>query len=494
MTRQAAGPGRQAIVCPAARAARAVHERMDTMLHRTAPTVRARRPRSPRALLALALLLAAAWAIPAQGQLAPVAPRAEHVRLDVALHHGALLQGGDGANHLRIRLQAERVKLAKRLPLNVVLVIDRSGSMAGEKIRYVREAAKYVVDALQDGDFLSVVSFDNGAEVLQGSAPIQSTDRAQVKRAIDALTDRGGTDMVAGLTRGLEQARANATTERVNRIILLSDGIPDTQRGLVELAASGIDKGIFLTTMGVGQDYNEDLMARLADAGSGNYYFIEKADAAAGIFERELTDLMAAVAREGVVTVETAPGVRVAEVYGFESTPRKDGGVTIPVGDLFGGRDVDILVRLETKTEPSVTKVPVANVRFAYHDAVANRAAVAQASVHQTITTDAAQVQKDTNAEVGAKVVRVSAATAKKEALKLYEQGKRDEAQRVLQSAAREAKAAATAGLVGGAAADETAAELDSLGADIQATPAAAPASKSVLKKARAGARDDLRK
>jgi len=444
-------------------------------------------------LAALALFAAAAWTAPARAQLAPVAPRAEHVRLDVALHHRALLQGGDGANHLRIRLAAERVKLTKRLPLNVVLVIDRSGSMAGDKIRYVREAAKFVVDTLQEGDFLSVVSFDNGAEVLQAAAAVESLDRAEVRRAIDALTDRGGTDMVAGLTRGLEQARAHAGTERVNRVILLSDGIPDTQEGLVELAAGGIDAGVFLTTMGVGSDYNEDLMARLADAGSGNYYFIERADAVAAIFERELQDLMAAVAREGVVTVETAPGVTVAEVYGFESTPRAAGGVTIPVGDLFGGREVDILVRLVTKTDPSVVKVPVANVRFAYHDAVANRAAVAQASVLQTITTDEVQVRKETDADVGAKVVRVSAATAKREALKLYEQGQRDEARRVLQSAARDAKEAATAGLVGGAEAEETAGDLDALGAEIQATPAAAPAAKSILKRGKAAAREDLR-
>lgn len=452
--------------------------------------------RAPRLLVALALVAVLGWAAPAAAQpvLAPAAPAAGgHVHLDVALHHGALLKGAPGENHLRIRLTADRVRLEKRLPLNIVLVIDRSGSMAGDKIKYVREAAKFVVDSLQDGDILSVVSFDNGAEVLQAAAAIESLDRGQVKAAIDRLTDRGGTDMVSGLTRGLEQVRANATTERVNRVILLSDGLPDTQAGLVELAAGGLDKGIFLTTMGVGRDYNEDLMARLADAGSGNYYFIEKADAVAGIFEQELKDLMAAVAREGVVTVETAPGVAVAEVFGFESSPRKDGGVTIPVGDLFGGREVDVLVRLTTKTDEPVEAASVAVVRFSYHDAVANKAAVAEAAAKQSVTTDEARVRAETNAEVGTKVVRVTAAAAKKEAMKLYEEGRREEAQRVLQSAAAGAKAAGTAGLAGGEAAEEQAQELESLGDDVGATPASAPAAKSIMKRAKKDARDAMR-
>lgn len=461
------------------------------MSHRTA-----RRPARLLVALALTALVFGAttvWSAPGAAQLAPTPAPGAHVHLDVSLHHGAQLLGAPGDNHLRIRLTADRVKLEKRLPLNIVLVIDRSGSMAGDKIKYVREAAKFVVDSLQDGDVLSVVSFDNGAEVLQSAAPIESLDRAKVKAAIDRLTDRGGTDMVAGLTRGLEQAHEKASTDRVNRVILLSDGLPDTQAGLVELAAAGLDKGIFLTTMGVGRDYNEDLMARLADAGSGNYYFIEKAAAVAGIFEQELKDLMAVVAREGVVTIETPEGVRVAEVYGFEATI-KDRGATVPVGDLFGGRETDILVRLTTSTAEPVEAAPVATVRFSYHDAIANKAAKTEATAKQSVTTDAARVQAETNPEVGTKVVRVTAAAAKKEAMKLYEEGRRAEAQQVLQSAAREAKDAATAGLATGAGAAEQAEELESLGDDIQATPASAPAAKSIMKRAKKDARDAMRK
>lgn len=445
--------------------------------------------RATRLLVALAFL--AAGLVPAAG--AQAAAGGPSVTMAVALHLGAVLKGGDGADHLRIRLEAARVKLDKRLPLNIVLVIDRSGSMSGPKIRNVREAAKFVVDALQDGDILSVVSFDNGAEVLQPAAAIESLDRARVKTAIDRLTDRGGTDMVSGLRTGLAEARKSAGTERVNRIVLLSDGIPDTQSGLAELAASGLDAGIFLTTMGVGRDYNEDLMSRLADAGSGNYYFIEKAESVAGIFEQELKDLMAVVAREGVVTIETASGVTIEEVYGYESSPRRAGGVTIPVGDLFSGRSADILVRVKAPVDATGTDRPIAKVRFAYHDAVANQAASAEFPVALTVTEDASVVEKQTNAEVGAKVVRVSAADAKKKAMALYEEGRRDEAKKVLRSAATRARDAGAAGAAAAPAATKEAEELEALTDDLDAAPASGAAAKSLRKQVKKDARDATR-
>ena len=416
---------------------------------------------------------------------------AAHVRLDARLHHRAVLVGGDGTNYLRVLLEAERVKLDKRLPLNVVLVLDRSGSMSGAKIRNVREAATYVIDALQPGDTVSVVSFSAGVQVLQPAALVESINRGGLKRRILRLRDSGSTNMLAALAEGIAQAGVHASTERVNRVILLSDGLPDKQDGLVPLAASGLPKGIFLTTMGVGADYNETLMSHLADAGNGNYYFIEKAAEIAGIFQRELQDLMAVVAREGVVTVQLAEGVTVEQVYGYESSARP-GRLTIPVGDLFGGARADILVRLKTPAGAAAAKMPVASVRFAYHDAVDNRGARADAEVHQEVTTNEARVGSEVDRDVGGKVVRVQAAEAKKEAMRLYEAGRGDEARRVLRS--RGAAVRTSAGTM--ADADEAAseaAELDDLSRELEAAPASGSAASTLRKKVRAGARKSLR-
>lgn len=449
------------------------------------------------AALVLALLLGAAAPAGAQA-LAPVPPPVaappagdSHVALDARLHHRVLDASGDRTNHLLVRLTAEPVQAERRLPLNMVLVIDRSGSMAGEKIRRVREAAKFVVDQLQDGDFVSVVSFSSGVRVLQPAAPVASVDRRRLKRRIDGLRDAGGTNMLAALAEGMAQARQYAIQGRVNRVLLLSDGRPDSQAGLRQWAAGGLDVGVFLTTMGVGRDYDEDLMAGLADAGHGNYYFIERASDVVGIFRRELQDLMAVVAREGVLTVSVPAGVMVEQVHGWASTPRKD-GVMVALGDLYGGRSAEVLLRLSTSGEPPA-EAPVAHVRVVWHDVAADREATAEASVFQMLASDKAQVKIGTDPLVGAKVVRVIAAEAKAQAMRLYGEGRAQEARGVLGRAAAGARTTASAGFAPGDAADETAADLDDLSREVEATPAAAPAAEFVRKRAKAAARDDMR-
>lgn len=446
------------------------------------------RPTSPLSLSLVVLSLLLGAAAPAGAQEAPDRP---HVAVEARLHHRALLAGGDRTNHLLVRLSAERVRPETRVPLNVVLVIDRSGSMAGEKIRRVREAAKFVIDELQPGDFLSVVSFSSGKRVLQPAAPVASVDRVRLKRKIDGLRDAGGTAMLPALAEGVGQARTYADPGRVNRVILLSDGRPDSTAGLLQWAAMGLDKGIFLTTMGVGKDYDEDLMAALADAGKGSYYFIEAAGDIAGIFQRELADLMAVVAREGVLTVSVPEGVVVEQVYGWESTPRKD-GVMVALGDLYGGRSAEVLLRLSTAADlPAGT--PVARVRFACHDVIAGGAATVEATAVQALTTDPEKVKADTDPEVGAKVVRVAAAEAKTKAMRLYGEGRSEEARRVLGRAAAGARSTAAAGFATGKAADGAAADLDALSKQVEATPAAAPAAEVVRKRAKEAARGEMR-
>ena len=433
--------------------------------------------------LALALVIAAALAAAPASAATPVA-------LDARLHRAAVPVGGDGINHLRVLLTADRVKLDKRMPLNVVLVVDRSGSMSGDKIRNVREAAKFVVGELQAGDVLAVLSFSSSVRAIQPAALVETLDRDQVKAAIDRLRDSGSTNMLAAMREGLAQASVHASSDRVNRIILLSDGRPDKATGLTEIAAEGLRKGVFLTTMGVGRDYNEDLMAKLADSGSGAYYFIEKATDIVGIFQRELRDLMAVVAREGVVRLDLAPGVALEQVYGYESSDRK-GRVSIPVGDLFGGGKADILVRLKTTVATAAEGSPVAAVTFSFHDAVADRSGSLETKVVQEVSADRARVKSGIDPEVGGKVARVAAAEAKKDAMRLYEAGRSEEARRRLETGARALRG------MGGRAAPKAAvaaeaAELESLGDAMQA-PAASSSGKALRKSTKKAARDALR-
>jgi Ca-activated chloride channel family protein len=161
----------------------------------------------------------------------------------------------------------------KRVPLNISLVLDRSGSMAGDKIAFVKKAAQFVIDNLADGDFLSVVQYDNQIDVVCPSARVQ--DKTELKRAVEEITSRGMTNLSGGMLSGYEQVSSTKQDKFVNRVLLLSDGLANqgiTQpEQLQELTRQKFrDEGIALSTFGVGGDFNEVLMANLSEYGGAN--------------------------------------------------------------------------------------------------------------------------------------------------------------------------------------------------------------------------------
>lgn len=438
------------------------------------------------------LVLAALAAFPAAAKTlaAPPAESAASVRVTAELERSKLLAEKGGETFARIVLEgAPAPRRTDRLPVSLTLILDTSGSMQGEKIVQARAAAIAALDELQRGDKVSVVVFSDGAQALLPQAVVGEDDLTRVKRALARLQADGGTDMIAGLDVGGARARAIYGSSRTNRILLLSDGRPNVAEGLEERVAALAKENIATTTLGIGRDYDEDLMSKLADAGLGSYHFVERPEQMAGIFATELRSLSAVVAKEAVVSIALADGVEVVEVYGYAvSRGRKT--VAIPVGDVFGGRRADILAKVRFPSARAGSS-ELLSVKVTYHDALAGQARRHQLPLLATFTTDEAAVAASVTPGVVEKAEQVRTAEAMKAAADAYAAGERERAAAIV--AERKQSLSSYAASVGAAAAPAAArlsAELDDLRAEASAPSADAEVMKKKAKaKARAYAR-----
>ncbi|MFN0203169.1 MAG: vWA domain-containing protein, partial [Bacteroidia bacterium] len=241
-------------------------------------------------------------------------------------------------------------KKQDRTPLNISLVLDRSGSMSGDKLAYSKKAMSFVIDQLQPEDMLSLVQYDDEVDVLQVAEKV--TDKKKLHRKIEEIRDNGSTNLCGGLKEGYNQTEKNRSNNYVNRVLLLSDGLANVgitnPKEIAHIAKNHFqEKGIAVSTFGVGADYNEDLMTDIADNGGANYYFIGNPDQIPSIFEKELKGLLSVVAQKVNVKVKFPEKlVRCKKVYGYPHT-QENGKVSINLNDLYSGEEKAILLEFE---------------------------------------------------------------------------------------------------------------------------------------------------
>ena len=363
----------------------------------------------------------------------PLAAR-ETLRLSLEPERDCLLSGSPHEIVLKIDLSAATRSKHRRTPLNLAVVLDRSGSMTGAKIEKARQAAIGLVDQLAPGDRFSMVAYGDEAEVVVPAGEVE--DKQAVRRLIENIRPQGSTALYAGVRRGAEQMELNLSSKRINRVILLSDGLanvgPSSPRELRSLGRALSEKGIGVTTIGVGDDYNEDLMAGLAEASDANYYYVKDTEKLPEIFARELGELQTIAAREVRIEIVCPKGIR---PLGLIGRPERFEGqrAEIKLSHLAAEQDRYLMLRCRVEEE----RPELATVTVRYRDELndgADRSVSGTARVRFTRDREAAE--NSIRADVVTQKELVLTAEAKDLALADADAGRyQDAAQRLVQQA-----------------------------------------------------------
>jgi Ca-activated chloride channel family protein len=386
--------------------------------------------RAPLRLFLAVLFLVLPSCTPAASPPAAHDPGA--VTVEGALGSPILLANGDSTVYARIRLGTAARPERPRGPVNLALAIDTSGSMEGEAIVEARNASQQMIDALKDGDRLAVVVFHSKAEVLLPSTELDAEVRADVRKKVAAIEARGTTEMAGGLQVALDQVYTNFNAKGVNRIVLLGDGIPNNPASIDSSARRAGELGIAVTTLGLGLDYDETLMGKIAELSGGRYKYIESASKLAVFFREEMQRIDTVYGRHASAVITPGPGVKIESVVGAE-TPSPGSPAHMSLGDITRGDSRDIIVRMTVTPRKAGVPIELLDTVISFDDALENAGRLERRvylGAHTTLDEAAVAKAKNADVELSAAVAEASATTIR--ALELSKQGQNVRARELL--------------------------------------------------------------
>jgi Ca-activated chloride channel family protein len=341
--------------------------------------------------------------------------------------------------HVMVELTAPAAPVTERGPLDVALVVDRSGSMHGAKLEAVKACGAYLARRMATGDRLAVVAYDDEVDLVAPLAPV-ALDR--MLAAVNSIHSGGTTNLSGGWLKGLEQLRVDGR-DAVRRVLLLTDGLANvgiTEPGsLVAMVEQARAAGIGTTTIGVGDDFDETLLTALADAGGGTGHFAATPDAAPGIFAAEIDGLASVVAQNVSVEIRPGPEVTLLGVLNDYPATAVPGGVQLALGDAYGDEVRRVVFELHL---PSVAALGLAKVGevVVRHVAVGAEVALHEVRVPlmvNVVTPDEAS-GADPDHAVVEEVLILRAARSRDEARKLAGDGDYAGGRALLATAAKE--------------------------------------------------------
>ncbi len=331
---------------------------------------------------------------------------------------------------------------AGRPPVNLAIVLDRSGSMSGEKLRVAKSAVEEAIARLQPADRFSVVAYDDVVEVVIGSTHASSEARRGAVERLRAIEARGSTNLGEGWLRGCEQVATHLVEHGVNRCLLLTDGLANvgiTDAAQLATHASELRaRGVSTSTFGVGNDFDERLLQELADAGGGHFYYIADAPQIRDAITSEVGETLEVVARDVNLEVTARDDVRIEPISPYRATSRGN-RTAVSLGELGSDQAVEVVLRLSFPYGELGRETGVI-VALSDRDGVFGSGGAGEAEPARLTWTYADDRANDTqprDAEVDGAVARLFAARARQEAVQRNRAGDYAGAQRILDATAR---------------------------------------------------------
>ena len=334
--------------------------------------------KSLKKMLLIAVLIAATGAAMAYSSNRNSGPTRHHATtgsiLSVSGHliQDKVLQGSDGTIGLNLTLQAEeRPATASDEARNVdmVIVLDRSGSMKGRKINDARQAVLKLLSNLTSKDRFALVTYSDGVQIASGLLTVTRHNRQQMEATVNGVRVGGGTNLGAGLQAGIDLLRSSNRSTNAAKVILISDGlankgITDVQT-LSGIAAVAVEREFAVSTVGVGAEFNEYLMTAIADQGTGSYYYLENPAAFAEVFQKEFHDARASIVNNLKIQIPLTGGIDLVDAAGYPIS-RQNGLAVFYPGSMHAGQTRKLYLTLRVPTNRS-RQFELNNLKIVYH-------------------------------------------------------------------------------------------------------------------------------
>ncbi len=365
----------------------------------------------------------------------PVAVSGEgSLTLQARLSH-PYLGPGQSDQFLTLEVTGKELPGATRSPVNLALVLDRSGSMSGQKLADAKQAARVLVGQLRDEDRLAIVHYGSDVRAFS-SAQATAANRERMLRYVDGIFDDGGTNIGDGLSAGRDQLLSGLKEFRVNRVILISDGQPTEgltdHSDLVNIVRQIRTHGISVSSIGVGTDFNEDLMQAFSEVGAGSYAYLQDSLRLSNIFQRDLQAATTQVARNVILNLDLPEGTSLGEVLGYSST-QVGNQIQISLPDFSSGQLERVVVRLVVRAGRVGQAVDVAKLALGYRDLLKDAPAEALAQLTAMVTDRQEEITLHQDKDATVYATRARSARNTHEAAESLKRGDRQRAVELLQ-------------------------------------------------------------
>jgi len=346
-----------------------------------------------------------------------------------------------------INFQGAQEQSNSRRPINLSLVLDRSGSMGGTPLRNALKATEKLIDYLQPEDYLSIVAYD---DLVQTILPPQlAKDKSAIKAVIRQISAGGLTNLSGGWLMGCDHVQSQQAPEQLTRVLLLTDGFAN--RGvcepevLVKVANEKAAAGIVTTTLGFGNRFNEDLLIDIAEGGGGNFYFIQSLDDAANVFSIEMESLTSVVGQNLIVNLKTENQIQVAEVLNKYPTQKEKSGMEILLGDVYQVESKPLVLQFSIPAIAKEGELTLGFLDYSYQSVVDGSIRKFRDTFPLTIKVVNAETASkiELNSDVTQQASQLRIAKKKDEAIAIADAGNYQEAAIILRQAVEELKSKA---------------------------------------------------